>query len=130
MNIQENQSIAANLESPKSQKVIGAIPQRLKQLGESGRFAAQIVWQVLFADDTGLVAISTDALSSMIACLVRSCADFGLHVSERKTEAMVSKVTKLSLRVKLNITGGDQSYRQKGLVVSLGSKLSELFYHY
>ena len=110
----------------KPKKVIGAIPQRLKQLGESGRFAAQTVWQVLFADDTGLVATSANALSSMMACLVRTCADFGLHVSEKETEAMVSRVTKLSPRVKISITGGDQSYPQTDSFVYLGSKLSEL----
>ena len=61
-----------------------------------------------------------------MACLVRTCADFGLHVSEKKTEAMVSRVTKLSPRVKLSITGGDQNYRQSDSFVHLGSKLSEL----
>ena len=61
-----------------------------------------------------------------MACLIRTCADFGLHVSEKKTEAMVSRVTKLSPRVKLSITGGDQSYRQTDSLLYLGSKVSEL----
>ena len=126
LEIHENPSIAPNLASLKPKKVIGAIPQRLKQLGESGKFEEQTAWQVLFADDTGLVATSAEALSSMMACLVRTCADFGLHVSEKKTEAMVSRVSKLSPRVELNITGGEQSYRQTNSFVYLGSKVSEL----
>ena len=43
---------------------------------------------MLYADDTGVVSTSPRGLTRMMGVIVVTCQEFGLTVSERKTEAM------------------------------------------
>ena len=46
------------------------------------------VWGMLYADDAGVVSTSPRGLTRMMGVIVVACQEFGLTVSEKKTEAM------------------------------------------
>ena len=46
------------------------------------------VWGMLYADDAGVVSTSPRGLTRMMGVIVVTCQEFGLTVSEKKTEAM------------------------------------------
>ena len=64
--------------------------------GEDGRprnkgtleMVRRAVWGMLYADDAGVVSISPRGLTRMMGVIVVACQEFGLTVSEKKTEAM------------------------------------------
>ena len=64
--------------------------------GEDGRprkeealeIIRRAVWGMLCADDAGVVSTSPSGLTRMMDVIVVACQEFGLTVSEKKTEAM------------------------------------------
>ncbi|CAB1104591.1 unnamed protein product [Ectocarpus sp. CCAP 1310/34] len=50
------------------------------------------VWGMLYADDAGIVSKSADGLARMMTIIVEVFREFGLTVSERKTETLVMRV--------------------------------------
>ncbi|CAB1109362.1 unnamed protein product [Ectocarpus sp. CCAP 1310/34] len=50
------------------------------------------VWGMLYADDAGVVSKSADGLARMMTIIVEVFREFGLTVSERKTETLVMRV--------------------------------------
>ena len=48
----------------------------------------RVVWGMLYADDAGVVSTSPRGLTRMMGVIVVACQEFGLTVSEKKTEAM------------------------------------------
>ena len=64
--------------------------------GEDGRprkegtleMVRRAVWGMLYADDAGVVSTSPRGLTRMMGAIVVACHEFGLTVSEKKTEAM------------------------------------------
>ena len=63
--------------------------------GEDGRpreetldMVRRAVWGMLYADDAGVVSTSARGLTRMMDVIVVACQEFGLTVSEKKTETM------------------------------------------
>ena len=64
--------------------------------GEDGRprkegtleMVRRAVWGMLYVDDAGVVSTSPRGLTRMMGVIVVTCQEFGLTVSEKKTEAM------------------------------------------
>ena len=64
--------------------------------GEGGRpreegaleMVRRAVWGMLYADDAGVMSTSSRGLTRMMDVIVVACQEFGLTVSEKKTEAM------------------------------------------
>ena len=64
--------------------------------GEDGRprkegtleMVRRAVWGMLYADDAGVVSTYPRGLTRMMGVIVVACQEFGLTVSEKKTEAM------------------------------------------
>lgn len=50
------------------------------------------VWGMLYADDAGVVSRSAEGLARMMTVVVEVFAEFGLTVSEKKTETLVMKL--------------------------------------
>ena len=50
------------------------------------------VWGMLYADDAGVVSKSAEGLARMMTIIVEVSREFGLTVSERKTETLVMRV--------------------------------------
>ena len=63
--------------------------------GEDGRprkeetleMVRRAVWEMLYADDAGVVSTSPRGLTRMMGVIVVACQEFGLTVSEKNTEA-------------------------------------------
>ena len=47
-----------------------------------------MLWEILYADDAGIVSRSPEGLEKMMTAIVAGCAAFVLTVSEAKTEIM------------------------------------------
>ena len=64
--------------------------------GEDGRprkegtleMVRRAVWGMLYADDAGVVSTPPRGLTRMMGVIVVTCQEFGLTMSEKKTEAM------------------------------------------
>ena len=56
--------------------------------GQRKEEAAQMLWEILYADDAGIVSRSPEGLEKMMTAIVAACAAFVLTVSEAKTEIM------------------------------------------
>ena len=48
----------------------------------------RVVWGMLYADDVGVASTSPRELARMMDIIVVACQEFGLTVSDKKTEAM------------------------------------------
>ena len=48
----------------------------------------RVVWGMMYADDAGVVSISPRGLTRMIDIIIVACQEFGLTVSEKKTDAI------------------------------------------
>ena len=87
-------------------------------------------WGMLYADDAGVVSTSPRGLTRMMGVIVVACQEFGLTVSEKKTEAMHlwshPHTASNALRIEAARTeGAGQRYKQTTKFVYLGSASSE-----
>ena len=81
------------------------------------------VWGMLYADDAGVVLTSPRALTRMMGVIVVSCQEFGLTVSEEKTEAMHLWSHPHTASNTLRIEAAEQRYKQTTEFVYLGSAI-------
>ena len=83
------------------------------------------LWEVLYADDAGVASTSPRGLTRMMDVIVVACQEFGLIVSEKKTEAMQlwSDPSTASNALRIGATG--QRYKQTSEFVYLGGAISE-----
>ena len=85
----------------------------------------RVVWGVLYADDAGVVSTSPCGLTRMIDVIVVACQEFGLTVSEKKTEAMHVWFHPNTASNALQIEAAGQRYTQMTEFVYLGGAISE-----
>ena len=84
---------------------------------------AQTLWAMLYADDAGIVFGSPNELERMMTVIVNACADFGLTVSEAKTNIMCLK-TKDGGNVLFTVTAAGRVYKQSTELEYLGGSIS------
>ena len=102
-------------------------------MGEDGRpreertleRVRRAVWGMLYADDAGVVSTSPRGLARMMDVIVVACQEFGLTVSEKKTEAMHLWSHPNIASNALQIEAAGQRYRQTTEFVYLGGAISE-----
>ena len=85
----------------------------------------QAVWGMLYADDAGVVSTSRRGLSRMMYVIVVACQEFGLTVSEKKTEAMHLWSQPNTASNALRIEAAGQRYKQTTEFVYLGGATIE-----
>ena len=83
------------------------------------------VWGMLYADDAGVVSTSPRGLTRMMGVIVVTCHEFGLTVSEKKTEAMHLWSHPHTASNALRIEAVGQRYKQTTEFVYLGGAISE-----
>ena len=83
------------------------------------------VWGVLYADDAGVVSTSPRGLTRMMGVIVVACQEFGLTVSEKKTETMHLWSHPHTASNALRIEAAGQRYKQTTEFVYLGGAVSE-----
>ena len=83
------------------------------------------VWGMLYADDAGVVSTSPRGLTRMMGVIVVTCQEFGLTVSEKKTEAMHLWSHPHTTSNALRIEAAGQRYKQTTEFVYLGGAISE-----
>ena len=101
--------------------------------GEDGRprkkgtleMVRRAVWRMLYADDAGVVSTSPRRITKMMGVIVFACQEFGLRVSEKKTEAMHLWSHPHSASNALRIEAAGQRYKQTTEFVYLGGAISE-----
>ena len=101
--------------------------------GEDGRprkegtleVVRRAVWGMLHADDAGVVSTSPRGLTRMMGVIVVTCQEFGLTVSEKKTEAMHLWSHPHTASNALRIEAAGQRYKQTTEFVYLGGAISE-----
>ena len=101
--------------------------------GEDGRprkegtleMVRRAVWGMLYADDAGVVSTSPRGLTRMMGVIVVACQEFGLTVSEKKTEAMHLWSHPHTAPNALRIEAAGQQYKQTTEFVYLGGAISE-----
>ena len=80
---------------------------------------------MLYADDAGVVSKSPRGLTRMMGVIVLACQEFGLTVSEKKTEAMQLWSHPHTASNALRIEAVRQRYKQTTVFVYLGGAISE-----
>ena len=81
---------------------------------------------MLYADDTGVVSTSPRGLTRMMdVIIVVTCQEFGLTVSEKKTEAMHLWSHPNTMSNALRIEAAGQRYKQTTEFVYLGGAISK-----
>ena len=87
------------------------------------------VWGMLYADNGGVVSTSPRGLTRMMDVIVVACQEFGLTVSEIKTEVMHlwSHFSTASNTLRIE-AAGQRTYEQTTEFVYLGSAISESAY--
>ena len=102
--------------------------------GEDGRsrkegtleMVRRAVWGMLYADDAGVVSTSPRGLTRMRGVIVVTCQEFGLTVSEKKTEAMHPWSHPHTASNALRIEAAGQRYnKQTTELLYLGGAISE-----
>ena len=101
--------------------------------GEDGRprkegtleMVRRAVWGMLYADDAGVVSTSPRGLTRMMGVIVVTCQEFGLTVSEKKTQAMHLWSHSHTASNALRIEAAGQRYKQTTEFVYLGGAISE-----
>ena len=101
--------------------------------GEDGRprqegtleMVRRAVWGMLYADDAGVMSTSPRGLTRMMGVIVVACQEFGLTVSEKKTEAMHLWSHPHTASNALRIEAAGQRYEQTTEFVYLGGAISE-----
>ena len=95
--------------------------------GEEGTL--EMVWRamcgMLYADDAGVVSTSPRGLTRMMDVIVVACQEFGLTVSEKKTEAMHLWSHPNTASNALRIEAAGQRYIQTTEFVCFGGAISE-----
>ena len=87
--------------------------------------ARRAVWGMLYTGDTGVASISPRGLTMMMDVTVVACQEFGLTVSEKKTEAMHLRSHPNTASNALRIEAAGQRYTQTTDYVYLGGAISE-----
>ena len=80
---------------------------------------------MLYADDARVVSTSPRGLTRMMGVIVVACQDFGLTVSEKKTEAMHLWSHPHTASNALRVEAAGQRYKQTTEFVYLGGAISE-----
>ena len=101
--------------------------------GEDGRprkegtleIVRRAVWGMLYADDAGVVSTSPRGLTRMMGVIVVACQEFGLTVSEKKTEAMHLWSHPHTASNALRIEAVEQRYKQTTEFGYLGGAISK-----
>ena len=101
--------------------------------GEDGRprkegtleMVRRAVWGMLYADDAGVVSTLPRGLTRMMGVIVVTCQEFGLTVSEKKTEAMHLWSHTHTASNALRIEAAGKRYKQTTEFVYLGGAISE-----
>ena len=101
--------------------------------GEDGRprkegnseMVRRAVWEMLDADDAGVVSTSPRGFTRMMDVTVVACQEFGLTVSEKKTETMHLWSLRNTASNALRIEAVGQRYKQITVFVDLGGAISE-----
>ena len=83
------------------------------------------MWGLLYADGAEVVSTSPRGLTRMMGVIVVACQEFGLTVSEKKTEAMHLWSHPHTVSNALRIEAAGQRYKQTTEVVYLGGAISE-----
>ena len=83
------------------------------------------VWGMLYADDAGVVSTSPRGLTRRMEVIVVACQEFGLTVSEKKTEVMHLWSHSNRASHALRIEAAGQRYKQTTGFVYLGGAISE-----
>ena len=81
------------------------------------------MWEILYADDAGIVSRSPEGLEKMMTVIVTACAAFVLTVSGAKTDIMCLK-TKGGGHVRFTVYAAGQVYKQTVEFVNLGGAIS------
>ena len=81
------------------------------------------VWAMFCADDAGVTSRTPEGLARMMAAIVTTCQEFGLMVSESKTETMRLWSAPSSTETTLDIQAAGQRYKQTEKFVYLGGCL-------
>ncbi len=82
------------------------------------------VWAMLYADDAGVLSRTSEGLARMMAVIVETCQEFGLTVSESKTESMRLWSVSSPTETVLDISAAGQRYKQTDKFVYLGGAIS------
>ena len=101
--------------------------------GEDGRpreegtleMVRRAVWGMLYADDARVVSTSPRGLTRIMDVIVVACQEFGLTVSQKKTEAMHQWSNPNTATNALRIEAAGQRYKQTTEFVYLGGAISE-----
>ena len=86
------------------------------------------MWAILCADDAGVVSMSADGLDRMMTINVEVFREFGLTVSEKKTEVLLMRVKEepgVPPHPPLIIEAAGQRYAQTAKFRYLGALLNE-----
>ena len=101
--------------------------------GENGRpreertseMARRAVWEMLYADYAEVVSTSPPRFTRMMDVIVVACQEYGLTVSEKKTEAMHLWSHPNTASDALRIEAAGQRYKQTTELVHLDGAISE-----
>ena len=101
--------------------------------GEDGRprkegtleIVRRAVWRMLYEDDAGVVSTSPRGLTRMMSVIVVTCQEFGLTVSEKKTQAKHLWSHPHTASNALRIEAVGQRYKQTTEFMYLGGAISE-----
>ena len=101
--------------------------------GEDGRprkegtlkMVRRAVWGMLYEDDARVVSTSPRGLTRMMGIIIVTCQEFGLTVSEKKTEAMHLWSHPRTASNTLRIEAAGQRYKHTTEFVYLGGAISE-----
>ena len=83
------------------------------------------VWGVLYADEAGVVWKSSRGLTRMMDVIVVACQEFGLTVSEKKTELMNLWSDSSTASNALRLEAAGQRYKQTCEFVYLGGAIGK-----
>ena len=78
-----------------------------------------MLWEILYADDAGIVSRSPEGLEKMMTAIVAGCAAFVLTVSEAKTETRCLH-TKGGEYVPFTFNAAGQVYKRSRLCTRAG----------
>ena len=101
--------------------------------GEDGRpreegtleMVRRAVWGMLYVDDAGVVSTSSRGLTRMMGVIVVACQEFGLTVSEKKTEVMHLWSHPSTASNALQFEAAGQRHKRTIEFVYLGRAISE-----